>query len=186
MKPDVCEYVRAKKLPVSARGESQDLCFVEEGRYPEFIEARRPELPLSGRIVDPVGHVLGEHKGIHRYTIGQRTGLGVAAKERLYVSRLDAVRNEVVLAGRVGVMARICSVSDVRWVSEVVPSEPVVAEVRPRYRHPGATARIVPCADGRVEVCFDEPQFALTPGQAAVFYQGDEVLGGGWIEAVPD
>jgi tRNA-specific 2-thiouridylase len=162
------------------RGESQDLCFVEEGLYPEFVEARAPDVKKKGRVLDDQGKQLAEHDGIHRFTVGQRGGTGVAVGERVYVSRIDADKNEITLSSREGVMQSECLVQDAHWIAGVFPNIENVT-VQPRYGHRGAPATIEKISGTEFEVCFEEPQFALTPGQAAVVYDGDEVLGGGWI-----
>ncbi len=172
-----------KNIAVTSRGESQDLCFVEEGKYAEFVEGKAKELKTCGNILDPNGKILGQHKGIHCYTVGQRGGLGVAAKERLYVSKLDKEKSEVTLAPRDGVMSKVCLATDVNWVlgEPIAFGETVI--VKPRYRHPGAEAMLQLIDEKTVRILFKENQFALTPGQAAVFYKDNEVIGSGWISA---
>jgi tRNA-specific 2-thiouridylase len=182
IKTDVKAYVQERGLPVSPRGESQDLCFVEDGQYPQFVEARRPGIPTDGPIVDETGRELGRHKGIHRYTVGQRSGLGVAATERLYVTRLDPDTQHLTLAPRSGTESSTCRVYGLHWIAGTPPANEFTAQVRPRYRHPGAEAVIRLTDAGQAEIRFSSPQFALTPGQAAVIYSADEVLGGGWID----
>ncbi|WP_372807078.1 tRNA 2-thiouridine(34) synthase MnmA [Pontiella sp.] len=181
-KPAVKAYSEERGLPIVPRGESQDLCFVEEGKLPDFVERRDPSVIKRGEIRDPDGKVVGHHDGLHRFTVGQRGKLGIALGERMYVKRLDQENNVVEVAPRPGVMKSVCTLSDIHWISGEAPAGELVCEVRPRYRSNGATAT-VKVADGTV--VFDEPQFALTPGQAAVFYQNGEVLGGGWIDEVP-
>lgn len=181
-KSEVKAYSAQRGLPVVPRGESQDLCFVEEGRLPEFVEQRNPAVNRRGEIQDPQGNVVGHHEGLHRFTVGQRGKLGIALGERMYVQRLDKENNVVVVAPRPGVMSSECTVREVHWISEQVPTARLECEVRPRYRSCGARANVALLEDTRAQVTFDEPQFALTPGQAAVFYREGEVLGGGWIE----
>jgi len=184
-KDEVKAYSRDRGLPVVPRGESQDLCFVEEGRLPDFVEQRDPSVAKRGEIHGPGGSVVGHHEGLHHFTVGQRGKLGIALGERMYVKRLDRENNVVEVAPRPGVMKSQCALSDIHWISGSVPSTEFRCEVRPRYRSNGAMAT-VKLTDGAVcSVVFDEPQFALTPGQAAVFYREGEVLGGGWIEMVP-
>jgi tRNA-specific 2-thiouridylase len=180
-KAEAIAYLASKNVPVTSRGESQDLCFVEAGKYAEFVENKAGDIPTCGKIVDPEGKKLGDHKGIHCYTIGQRGGLGVAAKERLFVSKLDRETNEVTLAPRGGVMNDRCLVTDINWVRGEPLESGAVISVRPRYRHPGAEATIELFDKTSGRIVFKEEQFALTPGQAAVFYRDGEVLGGGWI-----
>ncbi len=185
-KEEVKAYSAERGLPIVPRGESQDLCFVEEGRLPEFVEQRAPSVAKRGEIRGPDGQVLGYHDGLHRFTVGQRGKLGIALGERMYVRRLDKESNVVEVAPRPGVMASECTLADVHWIANVPPEGDLHCEVRPRYRSGGARAVVASHSDGTVKVVFDEPQFALTPGQAAVFYKKDEVLGGGWIDAIPD
>lgn len=183
-KPEVKAYSVERGLPVVPRGESQDLCFVEEGKLPEFVEQRDSSVAQRGEIQDQDGKVVGHHEGLHRFTIGQRGKLGIALGERMYVKLLDKENNVVVVAPRSGVMKRECLLADLCWVSGQDPVGDLICEVRPRYRSNGARARVVLSGDTAL-VVFDEAQFALTPGQAAVFYKDGEVLGGGWIDKVP-
>lgn len=185
-KDEVRRWSVEKGLPSVPRGESQDLCFVEDDRYPEFIEQRVPDVKRKGAVRDGAGRVLAEHGGIHRFTVGQRGGMGIATGERMYVSRIDAEKNEVTLSPRDALMKSACRIADVHWIAGSPPDRHRAYSVQPRYRHPGASARLEPLPDGRMLLRFEEPQFALTPGQAAVVYDGDEVLGGGWIEAAAD
>jgi tRNA-specific 2-thiouridylase len=181
-KPEVKAYSIERGLPIVPRGESQDLCFVEEGKLPDFVEQRDPSVIQRGEIRDQNGNVVGTHDGLHRFTVGQRGKLGIALGERMYVKRLDKENNVVEVAPRPGVMSSECTLSDVHWILGEAPGTELSCEVRPRYRSNGACATVQVAADGKAVVAFDEPQFALTPGQAAVFYKDGEVLGGGWIE----
>jgi tRNA-specific 2-thiouridylase len=133
--------------------------------------------------VDLDGKVLGQHEGIHNYTIGQRKGLGIAAAHPLYVVALDTWRNQVVVGDRASVHHPDCTVNRVNWVGIAAPASPVRAQVQVRYRTRPAEATLVPLDGGRIRVKFDEPLFGITPGQAAVWYDGDVLLGGGIIEA---
>ncbi len=185
-KPEVKAYSDRRGLPVIPRGESQDLCFVEEGKLPAFVEQRDPSVVKKGEIHDQDGHVIGTHNGLHRFTVGQRGKLGIALGERMYVKRLDKENNIVEVAPRPGVMETKCTLDDIHWIADEAPGVEFHCEVRPRYRSNGATATVRVSSDWQsATVVFDEPQFALTPGQAAVFYQDGEVLGGGWIDEVP-
>jgi tRNA-specific 2-thiouridylase len=179
-KEAVKKWSADRHLPIIPRGESQDLCFVEAGKYPEFIEARAPAVKQKGRVLDDKGKMLAEHDGIHRFTVGQRGGTGVAVGERIYVSKIDADKNEITLSPRDGVMQATCRVQDARWISGEFPKVGTVM-VQPRYGHRGAEATLEKISETEFNVRFFEPQFALTPGQAAVVYDGDELLGGGWI-----
>jgi tRNA-specific 2-thiouridylase len=183
-KQEVKRYSKERGLPVVPRGESQDLCFVEEGRLPEFVAQRHPSVARRGEIRDPDGNVVGYHEGLHRFTVGQRGKLGIALGQRMYVRRLDRENNVVEVAPRQGVMETRCTLQDVHWIADVALAEPLRCRVRPRYRSRGGEATVRYSADGMATVEFDDPQFALTPGQAAVFYRQDEVLGGGWIDTV--
>jgi tRNA-specific 2-thiouridylase len=184
-KEEVKAYSRERGLPIVPRGESQDLCFVEEGKLPDFVEQRDPSVARRGEIHDPEGNVVGYHNGLHHFTVGQRGKLGIALGERMYVKRLDQENNVVEVAPRPGVMKSECALSDIHWISGAAPAAEFHSEVRPRYRSNGALATVRLKEDGEGCVVFDEPQFALTPGQAAVFYKEGEVLGGGWIDSVP-
>ncbi|MCK5845590.1 MAG: hypothetical protein KAG97_12825, partial [Victivallales bacterium] len=163
---------------------SQDLCFVEAGKYAEFVENRAPQVKRKGQVLDHQGKVLADHEGIHRFTVGQRGGTGVATGERVYVSEIDAEENTITLSPREKVMQSECIVTAAHWISGLFPEDAAsgTLAVQPRYGHGGAPATIEKMNETDFRVVFDEPQFALTPGQAAVVYSGDEVLGGGWIQ----
>lgn len=180
-KPEVVEYVKSKGLPVPASGESQDLCFVPQDGYAAFVEKWRPALKRPGVIVNTRGREVGRHDGFYRFTIGQREGLGVASATRLYVKEIHADTNTVVVGERDEVTCGACVVEDVHWISGKAAGEGARCSVQLRYRHRGEPSILSPLPSGGVRVTFDEPQFAVTPGQAAVFYDGDEVMGGGWI-----
>ena len=184
-KEEVKAYSRERGLPIVPRGESQDLCFVEEGRLPDFVEQRDPSVARRGEIHGPDGNVVGHHEGLHHFTVGQRGKLGIALGERMYVKRLDKENNIVEIAPRPGVMKTECTLSEVHWIQGEVPSTELHCIIRPRYRSSGGSARVRFLDNGAATVAFDDPQFALAPGQAAVFYKADEILGGGWIEEVP-
>ncbi|MGD9872987.1 MAG: tRNA 2-thiouridine(34) synthase MnmA [Kiritimatiellia bacterium] len=182
LKPQVIDYVKARGIPAIFRGESQDLCFVPDDGHGAMIERYRKDLKQRGDIVNRAGRVLGVHEGFYNYTIGQRKGLGVAWTEPLYVSEVRPGRNEVVLGPRSEVMHDACRLCDVCWMTGI-PVSPLLCDVQIRYRHHAVPAKVC-FEDQRAVVRFSEPQFAITPGQAAVFYSDTEVLGGGWIEAV--
>lgn len=168
-------------LHTAEKPESQDLCLIEaHGSMKTFLDQYLA--PKEGDIVDPSGRVLGRHTGIHHYTIGQRKGIGIAADRPLYVIALDVGRNQVIVGDRSEAQKPDCTVQRVNWISINEPETPIHAEVQIRYRSPAVGATIVPLGSDRVKVTFDEPQFSITPGQAAVFYDGDRVLGGGIIE----
>jgi tRNA-specific 2-thiouridylase len=179
----VREHARTLGLGTAEKPESQELCFVPDGNTAAAVERLRPErAPGSGEIVDELGRVLGRHDGIHHFTVGQRRGLAIAFGTRLYVKSIDAAHNRVTVARAEALGARGAELAGVSWIAGAAPADAVRAKVRVRYRHAGMKATIAPRADGGAVVHFDEPVSAVTPGQAAVFYDGDAVLGGGWIE----
>jgi tRNA-uridine 2-sulfurtransferase len=189
-KPEVREVAREHALAVAEKSESQEICFVPDGNYAGFIDRYLEATGAAdqklgeGEIVDAGGAVVGHHAGIHRYTVGQRRGIGIAGPEPLYVISIDAPKNEVVIGRHEDLLVREFTAAGVNWIAFEKPVSAVRAEVRIRYRHTPAAATITPVEgdkDGRVRVKFDEPQRAITPGQATVFYRGDEVVGGGWI-----
>ena len=186
-KAEVREAARGAKLYVAEKKESQEICFVPDGDYAGFIdryleaEGRETQAPGRGEIVDARGHVLGEHGGIHRYTVGQRRGLGLSRELPLYVVRVEAEANRVVVGHEDELLSAEFDAAGVNWVAFDEPAVGLRADVRVRYRHTEAPALITPLGAGRVRVRFDEPQRAVTPGQATVFYRGEEVVGGGWI-----
>ena len=174
-------------LRVAEKKESQEICFVPNGDYAAFIDAYFREQgarPASrgGEIVNTEGAVLGSHDGVHRFTVGQRRGLGIATGEPLYVISTEPASRRVVVGRREELLRNSLVACGVNWVSVAGIDEPTRARVRIRHQHTAAPATLFPAEDpARVEVRFDEPQRAVTPGQAAVFYDGDLVLGGGWI-----
>ena len=183
-KDAVAAYVRESGIPFKKRldAESQDLCFVSNAGHAPFVERYHPELRRTGPIVDTEGRELGAHEGYHRFTVGQRGGLGIAAGTRMYVKDMDPATNTVVVAPRDGVLRDACLVERVHWIAGHPPPEGATCSARPRYRHPGAKATLrLRDAGASVLLQFDRPQFALAPGQAAVIYDDDEILGGGWI-----
>jgi tRNA-specific 2-thiouridylase len=168
-------------LHTAEKPESQDLCLIEaHGSMRSFLEQYLA--PQTGDIVDSSGRVLGQHDGIHHYTIGQRKGIGIAAAHPLYVIGIDAGRNQVIVGDRSEAQHPDCTVQRVNWVSIAPPTTPIQAEVQIRYRSAPVGATIVPLDNNRARIVFDEPQFSVTPGQAAVWYDGDLLLGGGIIE----
>ena len=185
-KTAVREIARRTALPVAEKPESQEICFVPSGNYVRFIDAylaeRGGSLPEEeGDLVTTTGEVIGRHRGVHRYTVGQRKGLGIAAGRPLYVVELDRSSNRVVVGDDAELRSGTCEVRDVNWISFAGLDAPVRAMVKIRHRHQPAAATVEPLDTTRARVKFDEPQRAITPGQAAVFYSGDVVLGGGYI-----
>jgi tRNA-specific 2-thiouridylase len=180
-KAEVRERARALGLATADKPESQEICFVPDGDYAGAVERARPDaLPGEGEIVDAGGNVLGRHGGIHHYTVGQRRGLGVAADRRLYVTAIDAPRNRVVVGGERELEVCAARVERVNWIGGDAPAPGTRSQVKIRHQHAAAPARLEPDGDTAI-VRFDAPVRALAPGQAAVFYQDDVVLGGGWI-----
>jgi len=175
-------------LGTESKAESQEICFIPDDDYVAALEQRCPELVREGRIVDSEGNVLGTHEGVHRYTIGQRRGLGVAMGTPYYVTALDAAGNTVVLGPKEQVMHCGLLARDINWLIDE-PSEPFQATVKIRYNDRGKPATVVP-QGRRARVTFDQPNSAITPGQLAVFYiDADDtrrVAGAGWIEHVTD
>jgi len=186
-KPDARAAARRNDLAVAEKRESQEICFVPDGDYAGFIdrylaaEAQTDRLPGTGEIVNTNGAVIGAHAGIHHYTIGQRRGIGIADAQPLYVTRIDSNRNRIIVGKEEELLGDEFIAAGVNWIAFDDPREALQAEVRVRYRHSAAPAIIKPRADNRALIEFVEPQRAITPGQATVFYRGDEVLGGGWI-----
>jgi len=181
-KQDVRARASRLGLATAEKRESQEICFVPDGDYAAAVERIRPErLPGEGEIVDGEGRVVGRHRGIHHFTVGQRRRLGLSGPRPLYVASIDAARNRVVVGGIDDLRTRGARVGRVSWVAGRPPKRPIHARVRIRYRDPGSPALVEPRPGGAVSVLFDEPASAVTPGQAAVFYDGDNVLGGGWI-----
>ncbi len=167
-------------LRVADKPDSQEICFIPDDDYASFVEAAVPGAMQPGTIVDTGGKTLGRHKGIAAYTIGQRKGLGIAADRRLYVVAIDARRNTVVVGDDAEAHADTCTVGDLNWVAIEAPTETLEASVKIRYSAEPAAATIC-VEDGRARVDFDEPERGVAPGQAAVFYDDDMVLGGGTI-----
>ena len=179
-KEETRAHARRLGLPVAGKPDSQDLCFAPAGDAATFVEARAPHLARTGEVVDPGGRVLGRHRGAHRYTIGQRRGLGVSTGERTYVLDVDGAANRVVV-GPGALLARRGLVAErVTWVAER-PAGPFEAEVKIRYRGPEIPAAVEPVGEDGAVVEFRAPQRAVTPGQAVALYAGDEVVGGGTI-----
>ncbi|MEW6270327.1 MAG: tRNA 2-thiouridine(34) synthase MnmA [Thermodesulfobacteriota bacterium] len=178
-KPVVRALAAALALPVADKPESQDICFVAGRTYADFVESRTGAAEhRPGRIVDGAGRVLGRHAGVHRFTVGQRRGIGGGAATPRYVTAIDAATGDVRVGGRDELAATGFVARDVRWTRAPHRGP---ARVRLRHRHPPVACEVVPRA-GEAWVRFPEPTVGVTPGQAAVWYDGDRVLGGGWIE----
>jgi tRNA-specific 2-thiouridylase len=186
-KSDARQAARDNQLAVAEKKESQEICFVPDGDYAGFIdryltaEAQSNRVPAAGEIVTSSGTVVGTHTGIHRYTVGQRRGIGISQARPLYVLGINTGTNQVVVGSDDELLRNEFTAAGVNWIAATDSTADVRAEVRVRYRHTAAAATISPMKDARAHVTFDEPQRAITPGQATVFYRGDEVVGGGWI-----
>ncbi|HLE20295.1 MAG TPA: tRNA 2-thiouridine(34) synthase MnmA [Vicinamibacteria bacterium] len=180
-KPQVRILAAEAGLPVAAKGESMEICFVPDGNYQGFVERQAQPVAAEGAIVDGVGRVLGHHQGVHRYTVGQRRGLGLTASQALYVIDLESESKRVTVGPRAELARTTFRVDRVNWVSRPAPADRIRCRVKIRSRHREADAWLEPQQTGSVGVEFDSPQSAITPGQAAVFYEDDVVLGGGWI-----
>ena len=171
-----------RQLPTASKPDSQDICFVPDGDYAAAIERLTGEKSEPGDFVDRQGHVLGRHGGIICYTVGQHRGLGLGQSEKRYVCALCPEENTVVLGGADELFSRTALVSEMNWISGEAPQTPIRCRVKTRYRQTEQPAVVTALPDGWARVDFDEPQRAVTPGQAAVLYDGDVVLGGGTIE----
>jgi tRNA-specific 2-thiouridylase len=185
-KPQVRDIARRAGLPVAEKPESQEICFVPSGDYARFIEAYLAEQggespDAEGELVTVDGRVLGRHRGVHHYTIGQRRGLGVATGSPLYVIALDPQENRVVVGDEKDLARKTCEVAGVNWIPFKTLEAPREVTVKIRHRHPPAAATLDPRGRESAFVRFHAPQRAVTAGQAAVFYSGDLVVGGGWI-----
>ncbi len=179
-KAAVREEARRLGLSVADKHDSQEICFVASGEHADFV-GRRAEM-APGVIRDRKGQILGRHDGVHRFTIGQRKGLGLAAGIPLYVVEIDAACAAVTVGPKDALERTNLTASGVNWISGETPCAPIRARARIRYRHNEAAATITAVGEDRVHVAFDEAQTAITPGQAVVFYDNDCVVGGGWID----
>lgn len=179
-KEKVKEIAAGKNLKSAAKKESQEVCFIPNDDYHQYLKDHMGN-PPKGDITDPSGKVLGRHNGIWFYTIGQRRGMGVAAKAPLYVKSIDAATNTIVADFKEGLYFESLVAKDLKWVK--VPSEDFECFVKIRYLHKETEAKVSLMDNGKLEVVFDSPQWGVTPGQAVVFYQGDKVIGGGTIES---
>jgi tRNA-specific 2-thiouridylase len=183
-KDAVRDYARARRLPVADKPDSQEICFIPDRDYASFVAARAPDAMRPGLIVDETGRVLGGHSGVHRFTVGQRKGLGLAPAPTgapMYVLSLRPADHQVVVGPKASLERTGLTASGVNWIVDE-PSVPVRATVQIRHRHQAAPATVRSVGGAHADVLFDHPQIAVTPGQAVVFYDGDAVLGGGWID----
>ena len=181
-KDDVRAVARKYQMRTAEKPESQELCFIADDNYKRFLKDRIPDKIQGGDIVNQEGQTLGTHQGIPFYTVGQRRGLGISAKTPLYVTELKVHDNTIVVGKNEDLLADTMQVERVNLITMDQLTEPIRAEVKIRYKDAGAPATISPLTDTEVEVKFDQPRRAVTPGQAAVFYDEDTVIGGGWIK----
>jgi tRNA-specific 2-thiouridylase len=186
LKSEVRELARRHGLALADKPDSQEICFVPGGDYKQFLDAYLAEqgesLPdTSGELVSSSGEVLGTHSGIHNFTVGQRKGLGVATGSPLYVLEINGEHRQVVVGGDERLYSRSLRAKRVNWIAVERPDSPLCLGVKIRHRHEPASAIVEPIGPDEAVVSFDQPQRAITPGQAAVFYDGDLVVGGGWI-----
>jgi tRNA-specific 2-thiouridylase len=181
-KREVRDQARALGLAVADKPDSQEICFIPDRDYASFVESASPALVRSGAIVTEQGDALGTHGGIHRFTVGQRKGLGISAPAPLYVLKIDAESSTVTVGPRASLERPGLAARGVNWISDEAPASWTSASAQIRHRHAAAPGRVRALEDGRAEFRFDVPQSAVTPGQAVVFYDGDVVIGGGWID----
>ena len=184
-KAEVRRIAKGLNMATADKPESQEICFVPDDNYAGFVEKNLGDASVAaGTIVDRTGAQLGEHAGIHKFTVGQRKGLGVGSPIPLYVLGIDAATRVVTVGPEAALLSALALVRDVNWLSIEAPTAPIRATAKIRYRAKDAAVTITPDAlGGGVALAFDEPQRAITPGQAAVFYDGEVCLGGGWIES---
>lgn len=184
-KAEIRQIAAKENLSVASKPESQEICFVSKGDYVDFIDRHPPQFglktPGKGLIVDKAGVVLGEHRGVHHFTVGQRKGLGASAGHPLYVVSIDAAKNAVVVGERCDLLTRTFVVGHCNWIAIPSLEDEISVDVKIRSRFPPTSARVRPHPSFGAEVEFESPQSAVTPGQAAVFYWENIVVGGGWI-----
>jgi tRNA-specific 2-thiouridylase len=184
-KAEVRRLAKERGLPTADKAESQEICFVPDGDYAGFVERHSAPMDRSGAVVDGEGRTLGRHAGVHRFTVGQRRGLGVTGPRPLYVLALQPDERTVLVGEQADLDRTSLVARGVNWVTGEPPRGPLRAGVRIRHRAAEAAATVEPLPDRKARVRFDAPQRAVTPGQAAVFYDGQVCLGGGWIETAP-
>ena len=175
---------RAREMGIACHEdrESQEICFIPGMDYRQVIESRRKSaVPMKGPIINLQGKIVGEHRGIHRYTIGQRHGLGIASSRPYYVKALEPKDNRVIVGRREDLFSKAVFATDLHWISPFDPTEHAGLSAQIRYRHKPASGRLEMISPGTARFIFDQPQMAVTPGQALALYDGDRVLGGGWI-----
>lgn len=184
-KDDIRKNAAKLGLGVEDKPDSQEICFIPDDNYAGKLESRCPDIARPGNVVDSDGNILGQHNGIHKYTIGQRRGLGIAMGKPAYVVSLDAKLNQVTLGDKDQLMHKTLTATDVNWLVDR-PTEAFSANVKIRYNHKGSPATVTPLENNKVSVTFETAASAITPGQTAVFYQedqyGERLIGGAWID----
>jgi tRNA-specific 2-thiouridylase len=181
-KTEIRRLAAKHKLPVAQKRESQEICFIPDNDYPGFLKGRFPEAFRPGPIVNLDGKTIGEHGGIAHFTVGQRKGMGIAAPRPLYVVAVDAGRNTIVAGENEDLYNRRLEATDLNWIARDKLNEPKTLRAKIRYKHAESPALVIPLDEDRVLVEFEKAQRAVTPGQAVVFYDGDDVVGGGLID----
>ena len=180
-KAEVRAHASRLGLDVAEKPDSHEICFIPDGNTAKFVTRHASQVPASGEIVDTEGHVLGEHPGVHHFTVGQRKGLGISVGSPLYVLKLEPVDHRVVVGPREALGERELTAECVNWIAGTPPEGPSRVTARIRHRHQDAPATLIADGDATAHLTFDDPQVAVTPGQAVVFYAGVDVVGGGWI-----
>jgi tRNA-specific 2-thiouridylase len=180
-KAEVRDVARRLGLTVADKPDSHEICFIPDGDAAGFVDRRLGDEDRAGEIVDSAGKVVGRHRGIHRLTVGQRKGLGLATGTPMYVLKLEPAESRVVVGTRDELGGRSLTARGVNWISGTAPDGPRRLTARIRHRHTDAPALVSPNGSQEASVEFDDPQMAITPGQAVVFYDDEEVVGGGWI-----
>lgn len=184
-KEQVIRIAHERGLSGGHKGESQEICFIPDGDYGNFVFGKMPHAVRPGPIMDRSNNVIGEHRGVPFYTVGQRRGLGISSGEPLYVCKIDSAQNAIIVGSKADIYNDELTAADVNWASGDVPEQPLDVKAKIRYRHCEADAVVTPLSGGDMaHVKFRRPQMAITPGQAVVFYDGDTVVGGGTIDQV--
>ena len=181
-KPEIREIAKQNGIPAASRSDSQDICFIPNGDYVSFIEQHDGGVYPPGDFIAADGRILGRHNGLIRYTVGQRKGLGIALGAPAFVAKKNAADNTVTLTSDAELYSAKLTAREANFFADIPLDTPTRAQVKIRYRHTPALATVVRTEDNRFSVCFDEPQRAIAPGQSAVIYDGDTVLGGGIID----
>ncbi len=179
-KPQVLQLAKQKGLEPAIKRESQDVCFIKGRTYGEFLATQPGFEKKPGSIEDVDGKILGQHKGLHLFTIGQRRGINCPAAEPYYVVAMDPKQNRLIVGFKKDLIAWECKIKDINWITRK-PNAAINVFTRVRYRHKAAPSKLIPIDKNTAIIRFEKPQSAIAPGQCAVFYEGNEVLGGGWI-----